>query len=206
MAKKLTEQTKQKIEERIAELESKTSIEFVPVIARASSNYWYWKVIYALVMFSFSLILILTRRSVESLYFEIGFAFTIFLITGLLLQVDFILRALLPANAKLSAVENKAHDVFLHEEVFGTSNRSGILIFISEFERAVFILADKGFAQKVPAEEWAKLGTKLAHDFMKRSEGETFLVALDELSNRLSKDFPPVTGSSSQLRNSVREI
>ncbi len=48
----------------------------------------------------------------------------------------------------------KAHEAFLHHEVFNTVKRSGILIYLSLFERSAVILGDTLINRRVRQEEW----------------------------------------------------
>jgi putative membrane protein len=51
-------------------------------------------------------------------------------------------------------VRRRADQAFLHEEVFRTRDRTGILVFLSLLERRVVVLADKGIAAAVEQREW----------------------------------------------------
>lgn len=55
------------------------------------------------------------------------------------------------------AVWQRAHLAFLEQEVFDTQDRTGILIFLSLFERQVVVLADRGIHSKVSQAEWQTL-------------------------------------------------
>jgi putative membrane protein len=51
-------------------------------------------------------------------------------------------------------VEQRAAEAFISEEVFNTKGRTGILIFVSLFERRVLVVGDSGINAKVKKEEW----------------------------------------------------
>lgn len=51
-------------------------------------------------------------------------------------------------------VRRRAEQAFLAEEVFRTRDRTGILVFLSLFERRVMVLADSGISAAVPQAEW----------------------------------------------------
>ena len=55
------------------------------------------------------------------------------------------------------ATRAKAENAFLEEEVFATRHRTGIMIFISFFEREVIIMADRGISKVVDQKEWDKI-------------------------------------------------
>ncbi|MDB5037631.1 MAG: conserved hypothetical rane protein [Bacteriovoracaceae bacterium] len=204
--KKLTAEFKKKIEQKISELELHTSVEFVPIVARQSSSYSLWKIIYALLTFSFTLSLVTIKEYFLPPHYKLLSAIVITAVIILIFSWKWAFRHLLPRHVILQAVEKNAFHLFLQEEIFDTPHRTGVLILISEFEQAVYILADKGFNKKVEHREWTELGILLAKDFSKRSEGDTFLLALEQLAKRLSADFPPYANEKPRLRNGVREV
>ncbi|HEY0510970.1 MAG TPA: hypothetical protein VGH73_03645 [Thermoanaerobaculia bacterium] len=56
----------------------------------------------------------------------------------------------------------RAAVAFLEQEVFRTRQRTGILLFLSLFERRVVLLADAGIHQKVGEGEWEAITRRLA--------------------------------------------
>ncbi|MBS1682337.1 MAG: hypothetical protein JST48_11545 [Bacteroidetes bacterium] len=55
------------------------------------------------------------------------------------------------------ATRQRAEAAFLREEVFHTRHRTGIMIFISFFEREVIVMADRGISKVVEQKEWDKM-------------------------------------------------
>ena len=73
------------------------------------------------------------------------------------------LKRLLVASAVVERqVERRAALAFIEEEVFFTRERTGILIFVSVFERQVLILGDSGINAKVEPEEWGEIVAEIA--------------------------------------------
>jgi putative membrane protein len=73
------------------------------------------------------------------------------------------LRRLLAGDAELAArVAAGARSAFLANEVFRTRDRTGVLIYVSLFERRVEILADEGVYRAVPQPEWERLAEEVA--------------------------------------------
>ena len=65
------------------------------------------------------------------------------------------LRRALIAGADLEeAVERRAALAFLEQEVFDTAERTGILLFLSLFERRVVVLGDTAINRAVVKEDW----------------------------------------------------
>ena len=73
-----------------------------------------------------------------------------------------LLRALVPDAVIEVRVLRRAESAFLHEEVFKTRDRTGILIFLALLEHRAVILADSGIHQAVPQERWVELAGTLA--------------------------------------------
>lgn len=63
-------------------------------------------------------------------------------------------RLLVPRAVLERRVALRAEAAFLEEEVFGTRDRSGILLFLALFERRAVVLGDSGINQVVPQAEW----------------------------------------------------
>ena len=65
------------------------------------------------------------------------------------------LRRRLIGRQRLSTlVHRRAEEVFLHNELFKTEERTGILIFVSVFERRAVVVADTGINAKVSPADW----------------------------------------------------
>lgn len=200
----VNEDFKGRLEARIETLEKESCVEFVPALLPRASHYAGFRMIYAL---SFMLLLVSPFLSQIHIWHKLSYDLVF---GGLLLALYAlsanarILRWLLPAKVKQQALMKRAHKIFLREKIFSTRERTGVLILVSLFERAVFILADQGLLQKVKEEEWSALAVTLAQDFNQTDPGENFFAALDKLSLRLKDDFPPRPDDSNELSNKLR--
>jgi putative membrane protein len=72
----------------------------------------------------------------------------------LVASVDAVGRRLIPDDHLERAVRMRAEAAFVEEEVFDTRDRTGILVFLSLFERRAVILADAGINRSVPEDTW----------------------------------------------------
>jgi putative membrane protein len=73
------------------------------------------------------------------------------------------LRRRLVGRQRLEAmVQRRAHEVFLHQELFKTAERTGILLFVSLFERRAAVVADSGINAKVAAGDWDRAAALIA--------------------------------------------
>ena len=79
------------------------------------------------------------------------------------------------SNTVERRVMQRAETAFLQREIFNTGKRIGILLFISELERKVMILADSGISKLVPNEEWQKIVDNLIENIKdkKTADGDS---------------------------------
>lgn len=99
----------------------------------------------------------------------------------------------------------RAAAAFLEQEVFQTAGRTGILLFVSLFERRVVILADSGIHARVEEGEWDGIVARIV-DGIRRGEAEAALVAgvraCGDLLARHGLSRPP--GRGNELADDVR--
>ena len=201
----LTTEFKSKIEKKIEEIESKCSLEIVPVISKRSSYYWKTRLVLSGLIFG---ALLLTLEFYPS--WKWTFEAELFICASLSLFVfllsfwPYFLRMYLPEFIQAEAVKTEAEAIYISEKLVETKKKTGILIFVAEFERKVWVLADKGLVEAFPDYFFSELGQKLAIDFNHRSPGETFMKALEELSNKIPEQLKG-SDSHNELSNKIRE-
>lgn len=104
-----------------------------------------------------------------------------------------LLTLLIPGFAKLflsdfraeAEVKQYAESMFLTRELFATSERTGILLLISTFERKVVILPDKGLSDLFPEDKVKSIIASMT-PFLRLSEFcRAFEIGLEQLSKSL---------------------
>lgn len=151
----------ERIRQAVDRAESRTSGEIVPYVVRSSDSYaaahWLSALLGAL------LAPVLAMLAFERL--EIwGLPLAAWMVTPVLAGalLGYAAAAALPAWRRSLIGEStldrrarrRAAVAFLEEEVFKTRDRSGILIFLSLFERRVVVMGDEGIHRAVEAGEW----------------------------------------------------
>lgn len=156
-----------RIEEAVARAEAGTSGEIVPYIAWQSDSYpeAHWQGA-ALGAAGACLAVFLFDRY-NPLWHPLGFILAGVLAGAALgaLAGRFLppLRRRLIGRERLGAmVQRRAHEVFLHQELFKTAERTGILLFVSLFERQAAVVADSGISAKVAAGDWDRAAALIA--------------------------------------------
>jgi putative membrane protein len=154
----------ERIRAAVREAESKISGEVVPVFVEKSGHYMIANYRAAVLAATFVfLLIVLFDRYVPSLsVYDPVLMFTIVVLGGvigaLMAQfIPFVKRLMLNQNHFDAATHQRANAMFLDEEVFNTSQRTGIMIFVSFFEREVIVMADTGISKVVDQKEWDNL-------------------------------------------------
>lgn len=71
-------------------------------------------------------------------------------------------RLLVPPDVLAERVRQRAAQAFVDQEIFRTRDRSGVLIFLSLFERRVVVRADRGLDGVVSPQEWEEVVEAIA--------------------------------------------
>lgn len=193
------------VESQIRSSERKTSVEFVPVWNETSSSYSdvTWIATLGVLVFCLALADSLPADDLPR-WMDWAAAGGVSILVRSVLMIPAVLRWVIPPSVKQSRVADAAERAFLEHQIFNTRARTGVLIYVSELEHAVYVLADKGLTTAVSPQEWTDLGAMLASDFGANTPGTKFIEAIQTLEHRLSKDFPPHPDSPNELPDHVR--
>jgi putative membrane protein len=114
-------------------------------------------------------------------------------------------RALVGSVVIENRVQRRAAVAFLDEEVFRTRDRTGILLFLSLFERQVVILADEGINRRVEEEEWRGIVSRLAVGIRENRSVAALVEAIDECGELLrSRGVDIKPDDTDELSNELR--
>ena len=153
-----------RITEAVRAAESKTSGEIVPYFVIQSDDYSIarWRGGVALAALAVLVTLAFQMMSKTWLPFGVlelsGAIVGAFILGILLVRAVPQFRRLMLGHALMDhRVSQRASVAFLSEEVFKTRERTGILIFLSFFERRVIVLGDSGINAKVVQSDWQEI-------------------------------------------------
>ncbi len=162
--KRFSSQDLERIKTAVHQAESKISGEIVPVFVEKSGFYSvanYRAAVVAGTMLFLLVILFDRYMPTLAIYDPLLIFLLVFMfsLVGALTSnyVDFIKRIFVAQRHFDSATRQRAETAFLQEEVFNTRHRTGIMIFISFFEREVMVIADRGISKVVEQKEWDKM-------------------------------------------------
>lgn len=152
------------IRQAVASAEGVTSGEIVPFVASRSSHYrlalWRSAGICGLVAMGVFLCFAEWGSSWDAGWLQETWVFAavvvLAMVAGWLLAhlVPSVLRLMAGGEAMTASVHNRAMRAFVEEEVFDTRDRTGILLFVSLFERRIEVLGDAGINAQVSPDDW----------------------------------------------------
>jgi len=207
-----SEADKKRIADAVKEAESRTSGEIVPYVVGRSDSYpeaWLrgGSLAAFLVLFAFSVINLGTDWWLPLTLAEVAaIAVLAFGVGGLLVSyIPVLKRAVIPDAMEQQRVDERASLAFLEEEVFNTRERTGILIFLSLFERRVCMLGDKGINELVQKEEWDEIVFIIVNAMKNGAPAEGMLEAVwkcGQLLERRGVEIRP--DDTNELDNTLR--
>jgi putative membrane protein len=182
------------IQAAVREAEARTSGEIVPYVVDRSDEYpsgaWKGAALGALLapMIAFALYRWSTLWGIPLEYW-------IALPAPLGAAVAYLVAAFVPPVRRWMAgehtmearVRGRAAAAFLEQEVFRTDYRTGILLFVSLFERRVVLLADAGINQKVEQGQWESITRRLAGEIRRGRRGPAMVEAIRACGELLAK-------------------
>jgi putative membrane protein len=114
-----------------------------------------------------------------------------------------LLRWLVPRAVRQRATNDCAKRLFLELGVTETRDRSGVLILLSELERRVEILGDRGIHEHLGAEVWKKLVANLVTSIRDGHAADGLRAVIESLGRELGARFPPRPDDANELPNHV---
>jgi putative membrane protein len=164
LQKRFSNEDLDRIKAAVHKAESNISGEIVPVFVEKSGFYSVANYRAAVVAGSlvFLLVIIFDRYIPTLAIYDPLLIFLLVVMFGLVgalisNYIDLVKRFFIPQQHLDHATRQRAETAFLQEEVFNTRHRTGIMIFISFFEREVMVIADRGISKVVEQKEWDKM-------------------------------------------------
>lgn len=218
----LTAQDCSDLETFIAKAESKTSGEIVPVIATRSGNYDHASHIVG--FFTSLLVLCGIWFFCHDVNFDGGnwqtqHTLSISLVTILLLMfagfivgswlASFfpILKVLFITKREMQeTVSHRAKEAFIHFRVGNTKEATGIVIYVSLYERMVHVQGDLIISEKLQPEDWQIICNMIVDGIYHNNFAEGMRNAIEKAGELLSQHFPIKPGDTNELPNKLHFI
>lgn len=179
-----------RVEAAVQSIEGQTDAELVVVAARRSGHYrdvaWLAS---ALVAFGVLCFLVYAPVPFSSALLPLD----VLLVGGLggwwVNRSHSLLYRLVPASRRHAQVEVAARNAYLEEAVHGTRRHTGILVYVSDMEREVYLLPDPALEGRIPGSAWTRLD-------LRPGSLDALLATLEALGQVLAAHVPPVQGDN----------
>ncbi|MCP5014565.1 MAG: hypothetical protein GY938_04700 [Ketobacter sp.] len=196
----LTQQQLKSVADAIDAIEHDTDAELVTVLAKQADGYLYIPTLYAAVAaLLVPIVLKLTPfwLSSDELFLA---QWATFAVLALLFRIPAIMMRLVPKSVKQWRASSLARRQFLDNNLHHTKGETGVLVFVSQAEHYVEIIADRGISQHVSNDQWQSIVDELtAH--IKRKQTLDGMLGCINACGELLKQYSPATESKNELPN-----
>ncbi len=100
-------------------------------------------------------------------------------------------------------VEEEAMKSFFTEKLYATRDANGILLFISIFEKKVWILADRSIRDKIPQQSWDALVSGLTAKISSKDRCAALCRTITHIGDLLEQHFPCKRDDTDELHNLI---
>jgi putative membrane protein len=190
----------ERIAERIAAIELETDAELVTVLARRSDDYTYIPALWAaLVALLVPWVLHWSPFWLDVVELLAAQALT-FIAVFLVLRAPPVLLRVIPRRVRQWRASGLARRQFLEQGLHHTAGDTGVLIFVSEAEHYVEILADRGIDRHVGHDRWQAIVDAFTARVKAGQTIEGFLECVDAC-GALLIEHVPATHEKNELPN-----
>ena len=195
-----TADEERRIADAINTAERSTSGEIVAVIAAESDSY-----IYAPFLWAAIIALLVPWPFIYFTWWPVQWIFALQLLAFVVLLAIMLPRSirlrLVPKSVKQLRAHRRAVEQFLVQNLYTTSGRTGVLIFVSVAERYAEVLADVGIDAKVPPGTWQGIVDDLTGKIAIGQAADGFVAAVTTAGQLLGTHFPPGEVDLNELPN-----
>lgn len=184
----------------IARVERDTDAELVTVLAARADDYAYipllWASLVALVvpgLLNYGVVLLGPHELVLAQW-------ALFVVLALLFRVPAVTTRLIPRAVRRWRAANLARRQFLEQNLHHTAGETGMLIFVSEAERYVEILVDRGISAKLPDATWEPIIAEFTESVRKGQTVQGFVTCIERCGALLARHVP-ATSQRDELPN-----
>ena len=202
----VTDEHRQRIRAAIEAAERRTRGEFVTVIARESDDYLYipilWAALISLAIPGLAQLSLVPWLVMHTYSIQV----VAFVLIAVLFRLPAIKHRLIPKYVQRQRAHQIALEQFFLQNLHGTAERTGVLLFVSVAEHYVEIIADSGINDKVKEDAWTEIVAEFVKRVKSREIAEGFLTAVVACGQLLSAHFPRREDDRNELPNRLIEI
>ena len=208
----LPQTDRQKIESCIRQAESRTRGEIMVVVV-ASSCHYPAADLRAAAAFAFPAAVALTPllgglfwAGPFNLWIFLGALIPLFLIFRAFVMHALSLKRVFISGREMEAEVKEAAEIQFHQKgVYRTREGTGVLIYVSVFERKVWVLGDRGINTKIPEGYWQGVVDQIVQGIREGRPAESICQAVARVADVLAEKFPVKPGDTDELKNLMVE-
>ncbi|OZI59691.1 TPM domain-containing protein [Bordetella genomosp. 11] len=196
----LNETELRQVAQTIARIERDTDAEIVTVLAARADDYAYipllWASVIALVvpgLLNYGVVVLGPHELLMTQW-------AVFIVLALLFRIPSITTRLIPRHVRRWRAANLARRQFLEQNLHHTQGETGMLIFVSEAERYVEILVDRGISARLPDATWEPIIATFTEQVRKGETLQGFVGCIERCGALLAQHLPS-TSQRDELPN-----
>jgi len=213
---------REEIAAAVAAGEKRTSGEIVPVVATTSSDYERYEDIGGLLCAVAALAILWTWLQrilppqgdwAHGPHLRLGLAWVVLIVilgwvtgTFIIARVGWLRRLLVPRRTMEQEVQRAAWEAFTRFRVGRTAGGTGVLLYVSLFERMVCVLGDEPISAKLAQEDWHQLRDTIIHGLRHGRPAAAIREAIGQVADHLAQHFPPSATVLHQLSNQLQIV
>jgi putative membrane protein len=198
-----TDEARKRVGETVEAIEKESEVEVVVSVKKRSGHYRRTDLyVGAFVAYAFLFYILFDPQEFDTQWIPVDVVIAYLFGVALSIEVSPLRRALTPRSLREDASELAARSAFYSLGVSRTTGRTGILVFVSMFERRVLLVPDLAVKPTEMGEEWAAAERALEASVVDGPDFERFLAALAALKAPLTRALPAKGGQhKNQLAN-----
>ncbi len=202
----LNDADRARVEAAVKAAETRTAAQFALVVAHASDDYALYPILWS------ALIALIVGDLAALIWSDLAALWVVVIEAVLFIAADLILHLkplrfrCVPARVRKSHAARLARLEFAALVHDRTPGDVGLLLFVSEAERHVEILVDRGIAAKIPETAWQQIVADFVAAIKAGRVAEALIGAVDAGAALLATHFPPQPGAPNTIPDRVTEI
>lgn len=186
----LNPQQQQRVAEAIRQAERDTDAELVTVLAPQADDYTYIPLLWA------GLLALIVPGAINyypallDMHGLLLCQWGVFVVLAVLFRSPPLRSRLVPRSVRFWRASNLARRQFLEQDLHHTAGETGMLIFVSEAERYVEILVDRGIARHIPNSTWESIVADFTQRVRRGDITEGFVECIAACGTHLREHIP----------------
>ncbi|NPA67248.1 MAG: hypothetical protein GXO50_01415 [Chlorobi bacterium] len=198
--KQFNDDFKSELYKTIEDIENKSLVEIVAAVRKNSGNYRDVSLFFASVVSFLIVSWLMFAEFIIDVYHIYFIALASFVLLYLICELINPLKRLLIRKKRMNRnVEIYGRAIFQKGGIRFTGQKTGVLIFLSVFEKQVLILPDRGALTAVPDEEWQTLNNNFQTVFNRKDIATAFIKELKNSGKIFAEYILPAENDINEL-------